>query len=328
MRALLVAAFCVIPGVMFAQECESVIALSKVRSVVVSDEATVERHAENFCKEYAKVSSGGSSTNIGVSYEFLAGTFGQTKASMQQVASRYCAADQSYQASRDTYKQYVESISPNAFSAYDQCKKMNESVRFDVDEASILPDEFTMSVSFASPQRGDTSATLAYSAPKGISCAWDGTEEKSVVIASGSTELLKCSRPDPSKKGYVTVVRKDGRNAITLPWPAYNADGIPVDQISTLASEVGVVTARTQQLEKAIEGLHSDNSNLKKELIAEISKRKFTWVRENENCPDGSQNLGVIGVIMHKDYVKNRLSSYGADFSDHFFWTHPILCGF
>lgn len=317
MRAILFAAVSLFPAMSFAQECESVIALSKVQSVVISDQATVDQHAANFCNEYSKSSGNSSSTSFGASYKFLSASYGQSGASMEQVASRYCSAEQSFKSAKDAYKQYVESISPNAYDAYAQCIAMSDkNVRYNINPAGILPDEFTMSVSFASGQVQATSATLAYSAPEGITCKWDGTDEKTSSIPSGSTEILKCSRSDYSKRAYVTVVRKDENSPpMTLSWPAYNSDGVPVNQIATLDSAVQALASSAQQLQADVNALRTDNANLKVELTNQIAKRKFTWVRSNETCPEGSQRLGSIGVILLNNDYGNNLG-VGGKFND------------
>ncbi|TBY54537.1 hypothetical protein E0H59_13710 [Rhizobium leguminosarum bv. viciae] len=329
MRPIFIAAFSLIPTTIFAQECESVIALSKVQSVVISDKATVDQHAANFCNEYSKSSGNSSSTSFGASYKFLSASFGQSGASMEQVASRYCSAENSFKSSADAYKQYVESISPNAYDAYAQCIEMSKNnVRYNINAAGILPDEFTMSVSFSSGQANATSATLAYSAPEGITCKWDGTDEKTSSIPSGSTEILKCSRSDSSKRAYVTVVRKDEDNKpMTLSWPAYNADGVPVNQIASLETAIQAVTSTAQQLQDSVNALQTDNANLRAQVTREIAKRKQTWVRNNEACPEGSQRLGTIGVIMlNGDYINNI--GNGGKFNEGWTWTHPVLCWF
>ncbi|MGO7337722.1 hypothetical protein [Rhizobium leguminosarum] len=329
MRPIFIAAFSLIPTTIFAQECESVIALSKVQSVVISDQATVDQHSANFCNEYSKSSGNSSSTSFGASYKFLSASFGQSGASMEQVASRYCSAEQSFKSATDAYKQYVESISPNAYDAYAQCIEMSKkNVRYNINAASILPDEFTMSVSFTSAQAGDTSATLAYSAPEGITCRWDGTDEKSSSIPSGSTEILKCSRSDYSQRAYVTVVRKnEDSKPMTLSWPAYSADGVPINQIASLDSAVQALTGTAKQLQVDVNTLRAENTTLKADLISQIAKRKFTWVRGNEICPEGSQRLGTIGVIMINNDYGNNLGT-GGPFNPGWTWTHPILCWF
>ncbi len=329
MRAILFAAVSLFPAMSFAQECESVIALSKVQSVVISDQATVEQHAANFCNEYSKAAGNNSSASFGASYKFLSASFGQSGASMEQVASRYCSAEQGFKSATDAYKQYVESISPNAYEAYTQCIEMSKkNVRYNINAASILPDEFTMSVSFTSGVAGETPAILAYSAPEGITCKWDGTDEKSSTIQSGSTEILKCTRSDYSKRSYVTVVRKNEDNKpMTLSWPAYSADGTPINQIANLDSAVQALTASAKQLQVDVGTLRAENIALKADLMSQIAKRKFTWVRSNETCPEGSQRLGTIGVIMYNGDYANNLGPGGA-LHEGWTWTHPILCWF
>lgn len=318
------------PSVVLAQDCESVIALSKTQAVTVSDEETVNQHAENFCNEYSKSSGSSSSTSVGASYKFLSASFGQSGASMEQVASRYCAASNSFNASKDAYREYVENISPNAYAAYAQCLAMTkQSLRFNLDIASILPNEFSMAASFNSDVAAANTAKLAFSAASGVECSWEGGDEKTITISSGSTALVRCTRADATKKAYVTFVRKDGAgNApMTLPWPAYNDEGIPIDTVEALQSNLATTISATQKLGVAIEQLQTENQALKNELLTQISRRKMTWVRSGEGCPEGSNTLGAIGVIMHNSQYGQNVGQ-GGRFNEGWTWTHPTLCWF
>lgn len=310
------------------QECENVIALSKTRSVTVSDQSTVEQHAANFCNEYAKASGSSSATNFGASYKFLAASFGQSNASAEQVASRYCSANQTFKSANDAYKQYVEAISPNSYNAYSQCISMSQrSVRFNIDPASILPDEFTLSVSFASDVAESKSANFAYSAPKGVSCNWDATKENSITVNSGATEILKCSRDAFNKRAYVTIVRKDGGNSMTLPWPAYGADGVPVDQVSNLDAKITELSGKLEQLTSAVKNLQNESPRMKADIAALLSSRKLLLVRRGDDCPAGSRLLGDAGIIMPIGQYANNVGE-GGGFNEEWRWTHPRLCSF
>ena len=107
------------------QQCESVISLSKVVSTVVSDQEAVESHAANFCSEYAKSTGESRSLSFSASYKFLSASLGLSSASYEDVASKYCSASNSSMRATNAYKQYVESISPEAYDAYKACLDMS-----------------------------------------------------------------------------------------------------------------------------------------------------------------------------------------------------------
>lgn len=257
-----------VSGNVVAQECESVIALSKVVATVVSDRDSVEQHAANFCNEYSRSGGKSNSASFGASYKFLSASFGSTSASMEAVASKYCSASNSYAASKDAYKQYIETISPNAYSAYEQCLRMSrQDLKFNVNTASILPHEFSMSASFVS-STGQPSAQITYSASKDVTCRWDDTNQKTRILKTGSSAILECERANPSQRSYVTVVRSDvgaNQDTLTLPWQAYNKNGHPVDSLAALRSRI--ISLETQ-LAKLSAGTDKQNS-----IVTALGKR-------------------------------------------------------
>src|SRR6185312_4727796 len=92
MRGLWVLFIVPLPFYAHAQDCESVIALSKVVSVVVSVRDSVEQHASAFCSEYSRLLEIDSSAKLGASYRFLAASLGGTNVSAEMVAGKYCSA--------------------------------------------------------------------------------------------------------------------------------------------------------------------------------------------------------------------------------------------
>lgn len=258
----------------FSNGCESIIALSKVQSVTISDESTVDQHAANFCNEYSSGSRKTEGTSFGASYEFLSASFGQSGSSLEEVASKYCSASETGKASKDSYRQYVESISPNAYKSYEQCVKMSEqSIKYNIDEASILPEEFTLTVSFSAASTNDNTAELAVSSPRDVACSWGNNNEDNTVIRSGATEFLKCSRTDTQKKSYVTVISKSHASTpMSLSWPAYSPEGYPVDRLKEMH-------ALLESLVDAGKANKSEITDLKRRLNDRINGIKLNITR-------------------------------------------------
>ncbi|WP_140912136.1 hypothetical protein [Methylomonas koyamae] len=255
-----------IANIVYAQECETVIALSKIVTTTVSDKDSVDQHAANFCNEYARSSGHSSNTNFGASYKFLSASYGNSNASVDEVASKYCSASNNYSARKDVYRQYIESISPNAYGAYEQCLKMTQQdLKFNVNLASILPDQFSMSVAFTSQNTHASSTTLIYSTSNGITCTWDGNSDKSLKMVSGSTAVLECSRTDQSKKGYVSVVRKDDASSqpLTLPWQGYTRDGIPIGTVDSIINSLSAIDTKVNRSISDIQVLSQKVQNIR-----------------------------------------------------------------
>lgn len=228
-------------SVAHADSCESVIALSKISSNVVEDKSVVEKNAENFCSEYSKRNSNSRNDSYGVSYKFLSANMGSDNTSEEAVASKYCSASESNVKKNDSYKQYIESISPGAYPAYQQCLELqNRDMRFNVNTASVLPKEFSMYVGFTSSINNQSSATVAYSSSSDVTCQWNGNANKTAAIPTGSTIALECKRSDQTVKSYVSIARTDaGRDIpLTLPWQTYDHLGNPVDALATLQRKV------------------------------------------------------------------------------------------
>jgi hypothetical protein len=239
-----------------AQECESVIALSKVVATVVADKDSVEQHAANFCNEYSRSGGKSSSASYGASYKFLSASYGSTSASVESVASSYCSASNSYSASKDAYKQYIETISPNAYSAYEQCLRMSrQDLKFNVNTASILPNQFSMSASFVS-STGQPNAQITYSASKDVTCHWDSTDEKTRILKTGHSAILECEREDSIQRSYVSVIRSDvgaNQDTLTLPWQRYDKNGDPVDTLEALRRRIISLETQLAQLSAGAE---------------------------------------------------------------------------
>jgi hypothetical protein len=255
MKKIILAYIALFPGLVSAQSCENVIELSKIRNTVVQDNSAVEQHASSFCKEYAKSSGKSSSSNFGASYKFLSASFGSSGASMEEVASRYCSSDNIYTASKDAYRQYIESISPGAYGAYEQCIRMSkQDIRFNVDPGSILPTEFSVSASFVSTAALQNSATLTYSSSDDVRCNWDDSSEPKKVLQTGSTALLKCKRENQAKKSYVTIVHSSSGSSLplTLPWQAYDDHGIPINTLDELKREVDTINGKFFELNNSM----------------------------------------------------------------------------
>lgn len=250
MNKIVLVVFLLLTPNVYAQKCESVIALSKTTSNQVADKDTVEQQAASFCNEYKKSVTSGSAMDAGGSYGIFSASVGMSNQSAEAIATRYCSASNSYAARRDAFKSYVESISPDAYTAYEACLRLsNSNLAFGVDAAGILPNEFSISASFRSTAAAQNETSLEVSASDGVTCQSGGQTVTVVPIKTGSTVVISCKRSDRTQRSYVRFVNRGSSNnePLTLPWQGYDAQGNPVDSLFALQK-------RLEALEGKIEG--------------------------------------------------------------------------
>jgi len=210
-------------------DCTDVIALSRTTAEVVQSQASIESHARNFCSEYKKASSSSRSASYGASYKLLSLSMSQLGSSEEEIASKYCSADSSFASRDDAYKTYAESISPDAYRAYESCMSLSKrSIFVNVDAASMLPTQFSMAVAYK-PDAA-VSARLRYTASKDVRCAWSSGPDKVTTLTGASSTLLECSRDAQNKASYVGLIDENSGAAsnFNLAWPAYTESGVPV----------------------------------------------------------------------------------------------------
>ncbi|HBL7009234.1 TPA: hypothetical protein LSH92_004474 [Citrobacter koseri] len=243
-----------------ADDCESIVALSRVVQTTTQDKGTVEDNASYFCSEYSKGISTSNDTKFGAAFKFLSASFGNSNATVTDVASKYCSAGKGFKERNDAYRQYIESIAPGAYESYQQCIKMKNDTKFNVD--SVLPKEFSMSIGFASSDLHNQNASLVYSTSDGVTCAWNDSKTKSTVVPSGATTFLECKRSNQTQKSYVKVIRTDTATylPLTLNWQAYNDQGLPVDTLSAFDGRLKKIEIEISQQQKdSVIGFMSSN---------------------------------------------------------------------
>ena len=310
-----------------AEDCSSVIALSKVSSSTISSKNSFEQAASRFCNDYSRSKSSGTAMNAGGSYGAVSASFGQSSSDSEQVASRVCSADDNSKKADNAYEEYVNTIAPGAYGAYQQCLALSDSdVRFSVDEAAILPKQLVMTVNYTSHQGQAQTAQLSYFASEGVACRWSSGEAASIQVQSPQTVSLACSRSAFNSKAFITVTRTDGGSKISLPWPEYTAEGIPVNTITSLNNQIAALATQIGNLvtSGASERIRVDQLTALSE--GEKGSLAYTIVPNSTNCPTGWSRLGTIGVIVqNSDYPTANLGQGGA-FNDGWTWTHPNLC--
>ncbi|WP_294770221.1 hypothetical protein [uncultured Rhodoferax sp.] len=252
-RLFLTLVGCGAPILAFA-DCTDVIKLSKTTSEVVQNRDSFESSATAFCKEFKSTSSTSKSANYGLSYKFLAASMGNAAASETDVASKYCSSDSAQTSRSDAYKQYVESISDKAYSAYQACESMkNSDITFTLN--SLLSKSIIISVGNSSKKSAP--ALIAFDTTSGAKCEWKSASPSTDTISlpTGSTARLNCSRTDTNEESAITITEISGTgNSLTIPWAALDSNGLPLDQLGLLSKKIEIATSKFDALSSQLLG--------------------------------------------------------------------------
>jgi hypothetical protein len=278
---------------LFAQNCESVIALSKTVDVAVADRQSVETAASNFCSAFSQSNTSGSSSSLGVGYGPLSVSFGGGSVDAAAVASRYCSASNRSVADTNAYRTYVESIAPAAYHAYETCLKYSQKdLKFSSDQATILPNEFTITALYSSNSMG-ASTKVSFSSSSDVTCTWSSGNSTDITLPSGSSAALQCKRSDSGKKSYVNLFSPTlAVDPMSVPWGAYSKDGTPIDLLSA-------IQARTMRLERELANLKDRLSTIEaRPFYKGATPSTFTNSQRGSATPKGSSKLCGEGWVM------------------------------
>ncbi|MFV9668301.1 hypothetical protein ACNY68_04805 [Pantoea sp. KXB25] len=297
-----------------ADDCESIISLSRIVSETTYDKDAVEQNANYFCHAYSQGTSISNDSNFGASYKFLAASFGSSNVTVTEVASKYCSASDNYSKSRDAYKQYVQIIAPGAYEAYKQCTTIKKDMQFNVD--SVLPAQFSMSVGFVSSDSSVKNASVSYSASTGVSCHWNNTPGVEKIIPTGSTSYIECNRTDQTQKAYVKIIRTDSATIqpLTLNWQAYDKNGYPLDTLKEFGSRLKALEMDMINLQKgSVVGFMSDNCPTGWTPVVNAQGRFLRGIDSsgsNNIDPSGKRTPGSIQEDMLKKHTHNYKSGF------------------
>lgn len=268
-----------------AQECESIIVFSKTAAVTVTDSSAFGQEAANFCSAYSRGASTSSDKNFGASYKFFSASFGQENASVETIASKVCSATNRSSVSQNAYRQYVDTIAPGAFDAYQACISARDSLQFKVNAASMLPDEFDISAHFK-PGVPKATAQLRHSESQGIDCLWSGSEGDGITLTAGESATLHCSRKDRAKPGYVKVFNTVGPETLTIRWKQYDKDGNVVDTMVSLTAELFKLKTTVSALQTSVVANQTQTASHSSSIV-ELVKGTKLIVQPTNQCPPG-----------------------------------------
>ena len=243
-------------------DCAEVIRMSRHTASVVQTQDHFEEHATNFCDAYRSSQSSSRSRTYQASYKLLAGSMSGSRTSESQVASKYCSANKRESRRQDAYKQYLNTVSPGAFSAYATCKQFS-STGTQIALSAVHEREMFVNLT-NSLDTGE--ARINYRGTQGIDCLWDASDDNEQsqewVLEPRSAAVVKCNRTSPTQKDSVIVYTSTSpKTPLTFPWSAYNEEGHPVDslrdlqqQLATLGRDVTNLSDENENLSNAVQG--------------------------------------------------------------------------
>ncbi|WP_147329582.1 hypothetical protein [Paraburkholderia sp. DHOC27] len=239
-RVLQATALCLaavsLPVVAQDDTCVGLIGLSRVTSQTVADRSDLESAARQFCSDYSHHKGDSSGFNFGASYGLLSASLGSSSTSVDDVASHYCDASNNESAKSDAYRQYVESIAPGAYDAYKTCADSQNDIEFKAQGSTTT--EMTLSYLYRANHTDAGWGSLTYATSHDVSCHWNQSKTAVQRIPNGGAGLLSCRRPSPGATSFVTVIRTDGAGSLNIPWPAYDENNIPIDNLRQITQSL------------------------------------------------------------------------------------------
>lgn len=214
--------------------CTDVIALSRLEAVSVRDRSDFERIAKEFCAEYRKDKAKAGSSSLAVTYGKGTLDWGGSQARAEAIFSRTCDASNAEKLNQDAYSNYVETVAPGAYAAYEQCVAAEQSTGLRYSVNAVTAQEISIGAYFQPLVAGSRSQTVRYDASGGVKCSWNGSYGVKTAIAPQTTDVLRCSRATTASKGYVVVYSESAaEKPTTFAWQAYQGE-TPVNQIAAL----------------------------------------------------------------------------------------------
>ena len=194
-------------------ECTDALKEMKVSKVEVIGEEAVSTLVSDFCDEYSQSTITESALSAGGKYGGISAQMDQSKSTSEQLNKTYCASSDQSNASKQSYKLYLESISDRAYPAYQICLTGCQLGGLFVSELGGGDSERLLSVAFSPQNMADKEATVLATGVNGVTCRWDGesghTAGTPIQIPATSTRALRCQKEDPASKGSITLIRQD-----------------------------------------------------------------------------------------------------------------------
>jgi hypothetical protein len=241
-----------------AGSCENILIYSRVMKATAWSKDDFLKERDAHCQEHQSSSSNSGGGGISIpGVADISGSGSHSSIDWQQ----YCQDRENGAISDLNYRDYIDTVAPEAFDAYEQCQK---STDVDFDLTAITPTTLTMLVSFK-PSTTNNTAQIAYVVTGDhVSCLWQNqqaTLSQNAPIQSighGQTFVLQCRRESYKQETPITLYRVDAADdseRMTIPWRKYNDDGQPVDTINDLLSLLSAASKETDRARSDIDAI-------------------------------------------------------------------------
>ena len=231
-------------------DCSDIIAMSRLTASVVQSQSQIDEYARRFCSDYARYNGNSVQIEASASYGLFSAALGVGVQSVEQLATKYCDAQNHNVARNDSYRAYVESIAPGTYESYNTCIALqSDDVRVSVQRSTILAKEMFVNVTFSSRSHGVPPHSVQWSATAGVACRWnDISGSTTISLPNLTSAILHCTRTNDARKDAVNVnVTTRAQSFISLPWSAFAHD-VPIDYLALIHQQLADASRATAAL--------------------------------------------------------------------------------
>ena len=208
-----------------------------------------------------------------------------------EIAMKYCSGERNELRNQFDFQQYLDELDPGAHASYQAC----ETARAD-DVVFQMSTPLTRNVLELFVVHSTTiphsTAEMSWSASEPVKCSWDGYADGDVETTRRRTldalerTRLRCTREDFAREpihepDFVNVIRNGGHATISIRWPKYSRDNVPVPRISEFARRLDIHERIAAAVTRALDALSG-------EMVREC-RVCFREVEGSSRC-DGARN--------------------------------------
>lgn len=242
--------------------CLEVLRLSRTTLQTAMSRNQLVNVLTNFCAEHRRSDS--SSFDLDLSALGLDASGGDANA----IAMKYCSGERNELRNQFDFQQYLDELDPGAHASYRACETARaDDVEF---QMSTPPTRNVLELFvFHSTTVPHSTAEMSWSASGPVKCSWDGSADGDVPASRRRTlealerTRLRCTRENFAEEpihepDFVNVIRNGGDATISIPWPKYSRDNVPVPRISEFARRLDIHERIAAAVTRALDALSGE----------------------------------------------------------------------
>ncbi|MYN67021.1 MAG: hypothetical protein F4X11_18635 [Acidobacteria bacterium] len=207
------------------------------------------------------------------------------------IAMKYCSGERNELRNQFDFQQYLDELDPGAHASYQACEAARtDDVEFQM--STPLTRNVLELFVFHSTTVPHSTAEMSWSASAPVKCNWDGSADEDAEASRRRTldalerTRLRCTREDFAREpihepDFVNVIRNGGHATISIRWPKYSRDNVPVPRISEFARRLDIHERIAAAVTRALDALSG-------EMVREC-RVCFREVEGSSRC-DGARN--------------------------------------